>query len=148
MTPKALFRLMVAIMLLGAVGSTLAAIFPGNIGEEWRTAQELNGNGGIYERFADFELPTHAIARASVTGLLVILVLFLLSVYVGLFFFWRFARLFNVLLTVLFIVIAPWAGLVVLLPIEAGLYDFTMLCEGAVFTLSYSSPIKSLFESP
>src|SRR5688500_9641627 len=100
MNPRTIFRLLVAITLLGAIGSVLVASFPGDIGEEWRAALELNGNGGVYERFADFELPTHAIARAGVIGLLVVFLLFLLSVYVGLLFFWRFARFFNFLLTV------------------------------------------------
>ena len=55
-------------------------------------------------------------------GLLVIVVVCLLSVYIGLLFFWRFARLANVLLTILFLLMAPWVGLVVLLPIEAAFF--------------------------
>lgn len=147
MTPKTLFRLLVALTLLGAIAGALAATFPVNIGDDWRTVAEWSGNGGIYERLGSFELPGHAIARAALIGVLVIFVLFLLSVYVGLFLFWRFARFVNLLLTALFLVIAPWAGLVVLLPLEAGFYDFTMLCEGAVIALSYAPPIKGYFES-
>ena len=147
MTPKTLFRILVGAILLGVLGGAVTVFFPGNISEEWRTATEWNGNGGFYERFADLELPSHAVARAAVIGLLVILLFFLLSVYVGLFLFWRFARLANLLLTALFLVIAPWAGLVVLLPFEAAFYDFTMMCEGAVLALSYTPPIKDYFES-
>ncbi len=147
MSPKTLFRVLLAFSLLGVVAGALAAAFPGNISEEWRTATEWNGNGGLYEHLATYELPTHAVARAAVIGGLVVFLLALLSVYVGLFLFWRFARLANLLLTILFVFAAPWAGLVVLLPLEAAFYDFTMLCEGVVLALSYTPPIKGYFES-
>ena len=146
MTPKTFFRLLVAATLLVAIAGGVVAAFPGNISDDWRTVTEWNGNGGFYERFDSFTLPAHIFARVALIALLVILLLFLLSVYVGLFLFWRFARIANVLLTVLFVIVAPWAGLVILLPIEAGLYDLTMLCEGAVIALSYTSPIKDYFE--
>ena len=146
MNAKNVFRLLLVATLLAGIAGALVASFPGNISEDWRTITEWNGNGGFYERFESFTLPTHAAGRVAVITALVLLLLFLLSVYVGLFLFWRFARITNLLLTVLLVLVAPWAGLVVLLPIEAGLYDFMMLCEGAVVTLSYTSPIKDYFE--
>ena len=147
MNSKALFRLLVAATLVFAIAGGLVAAFPGNISDDWRTVTEWNGNGGFYEWFDQFALPANVIVRGALIALIVILGLFLVSVYVGLFLFWRFARIANVILTVIFVVVAPWAGLVILLPIEAGLYDLTMLCEGALIAFSYASPIKQHFES-
>jgi len=146
MNAKTVFRLLLVAILLGAIASALIASFPGNISEDWRTISEWNGSGGFYERLDSFTLPTHIVARVAVITALVLLLMLLLSVYVGLFLFWRFARITNLLLTVLLVLVAPWAGLVILLPVEAAVYDFTMLCEGAVVALSYTSPIKDYFE--
>lgn len=146
MNARTVFRLLLVAMLLGAIASALIAVFPGNISEDWRTITEWNGNGGFYERLDSFTSSTHIAGRVAVILLLAVIVLFLLAVYVGLFLFWRFARLSNLLLTILLLLLAPWSGLVVLLPVEAAVYDFTMLCEGAVVALSYTSPVKDYFE--
>ena len=146
MNSKTVFRILLVATLVGAIGGALAAIFPGNISEDWRTVTEWNGNGGICEWFESFTLPTHIAARVALIILAVLLAVFFLSIYVGLFFFWRLARVTNVILTIVFLLIAPWAGLVILLPLEAAFYDFTMLCGGAVIALSYSPPIKHYFE--
>ena len=146
MNAKTVFRLLLVAILLGAIASALIASFPGNITEDWRTITEWNGNGGFYERLDSVTSPAHIAGRVAVISLLAVIVLFLLTVYVGLFLFWRFARLSNLLLTILLLLLAPWSGLVILLPIEAAVYDFTVLCEGAVIALSYTSPVKDYFE--
>ena len=146
MNAKTVFRLLLVAKLLAPIAVAIVASFPGNISEDWRTITEWNGNGGYDERFESFTLSTHAAGQVAVISALVLLLLFLLYVYVGLFLFWRFARITNLLLTVLLVLVAPWAGLVVLLPIEAALYDFIMFCQGAVIALSYSSPTKDYFE--
>ena len=146
MSFRTVFRILLVATLVGAIAGALAAIFPGTISDDWRTVTEWNGNGSVYERFESFTFPTHIVARVALIALVVLIVLFCISIYVGLFLFWRFARLGNVVLTILFLLVAPWAGLVILLPLEAALYEFTMLCEGAVIALSYSPPIKHYFE--
>lgn len=146
MTTKAFFRSLVVATFLAPMACVVMTAVPGNISEDWRTITEWHGNGGFYDQLASVDLPSNFIPRIAVITLLVSSVLFLLSVYVGLILFWRFARLANLLLTILFLILAPWAGLVVLLPSEAALYDFTMLCEGAVIALSYTAPIKGYFD--
>lgn len=147
MNPKSLFRLLIVVTMVSAIGGALAAVFPGNISEDWRTISEWSGNGGIYERVGSPELLDKESAPYAVIGLLVALILFLLSISVGLFLFWRVARLANLLVSVAFLLLAPWEGLVVLLPLEAAFYNFTTLCEGAVIALSYVSPVKDYFET-
>ena len=143
---KAFFRVLLVASFLGIVAGAFISIFPGNISEDWRTITTWNGNGGFYESLDVSAFPTSIVGRIGLIALLVVVLLVLVGVYVGLFLFWRYARLCNLLLTILFVLIAPWAGLVVLLPLEASIYDFTMLCDGAVIALSYTSPIKDHFE--
>jgi hypothetical protein len=146
MNPKTLFRLLLIAPLLGMVVGALVPASPYEISEDWRTISEWHGNGGFYERLGPFASSSSTLVRFAEIWLFAVCLILLLTVYVGLFLFWRFARLANLLLTIAFLVSAPWAGLVVLLPVEAALFDFTTLCEGAVIALCYASPVKNYFE--
>jgi hypothetical protein len=146
MNAKSFFRLLLIAPFFELVVGTLVPASPYEISENWRTISEWHGNGGFYEHLGAFASSTSTLGRFAEISLLAVGLLLLLTVYVGLFLFWRPARLANLLLTLAFLVSAPWAGLVVLLPVEAALYGFTMLCEGAVVALCYTSPIKNYFE--
>ena len=145
MNPKLFFRLLVAASLLFAIAGVLVAEFSGNVSEDWKTLAEWNGHGGIYDRLELCNLPTNMVGLIAVSALLIAFLLCILGVYLGLFFFWRWARVGNVAVTILFLALAPFSGLIILFPFEAGLYDLTMLCEGAVIALSYTAPIKEYF---
>lgn len=143
MTPKALFRTLIVASLFGYLAGILVVVFPGPLSEDWETLLEWNGNSGIYETLDRF-LEQKFGAVALIALLLACLSLDI-AVWFGLFFFWRWARLGNLLLTALFLLLTPWSGLVISLPLEAAIYDFTSLSRGAVIAMSYLSPIKELF---
>lgn len=122
--PEAFFRCLLIVAFLGAAAGHLVSIFPGDINEEWHAITEWNGNGGYYDYLIDNIPPQSTLAQVALMSLLVALLLIVLGVYVGLFFFWRFSRVANLLLTIAFILVMPWAGLAVYLPLQATMYDF------------------------
>lgn len=145
-SPVAVFRCLIIVTLIAGVASCLASIFPGEISQDWQTIAEWNGHGGRYDSMANSILATEStLGRIAWIGLLSTLLLSFFGVYVGLFLFWRFARTANLLFTIAFLLLAPWAGLSVVFPIEATLAYFATLCEGALIALSFSSPMKQRF---
>ena len=145
MTLKNRFRLIVGLSLAFAVASAVPSFFLGGISEEWKIVLQWHGNEGVFEKLLD-NLPESGVARA---GLLIVLISFLtyvVAVQVGMFLFWRFARVGYLLLTAGFVVLVSLDGLVVMTPFEAALCQLSLILDGAVLAIAYLQPISSYFE--
>jgi hypothetical protein len=144
LSAKALFRLLVVVTFVAPFLSF--ALPTGNISEDWRTVGEWHGNGGFWLDLIAYVSGLEGARCIAAIAALVALAGLVLGLGVGLFLFWRPARLANLLIALYVILVAPWSGLVVLFPLEVALADFRMLCEGAVIALSFTPPIKDYFE--
>ena len=82
--------------------------------------------------------------RAS---LLLLYVAASLVAFVGLYFFKRWARTANLVLSALLIVVAPALGHIVLSGIAQGLGEIALLLWGAVLAMAYFSPLSERFEA-
>jgi ABC-type glycerol-3-phosphate transport system permease component len=145
MAPKNIFRIVVGLALALTFASVIAAALPGEIPESWNTVLQWSGNGGIWERLSE-NIPESFWGRV-VLGVVVAAVAILgIAVQVGMFLFWRFARAGYVLLTGLLIVTVPFEGLVVMVPVEAALYQLDLIVTGAVIAIAYLQPVSRYFE--
>jgi hypothetical protein len=100
---------------------------------------EWNGNGRIIDEVvAD---------RWLLFGVGIPLVVLVTAAQIGMFFFWRFARPVYAGLIAVFVLLAPFSGITILLPIEAAFEELSLLVDGAVIALSYSQPFSSYFEA-
>lgn len=146
MSAKGVFRGLLVAYLLFGLGGVLVSFFPGNISADLRTVMEWSGHGAWLDLYSQplRDLPV------SLWGL-VILQLALLIVsfgsYIGLFFFWRPARLGYVVTSLLWAATTSISGLSVRLPLEGFFYHIAIICEGAVLALCFTSPIKEYFEA-
>ena len=139
MSAKNLFRCLVALSLVLVAMPAVLTQSPGQVPEDWKTLLEWNGNGSF---LADpFE------NRWLLLGLGIPVVLVALATQIGMFFFWRFARPAYALLAAAFVLLTPFWGISVLLPVEAALWELSLLLEGAIIALSYSQPFSSSFEA-
>jgi hypothetical protein len=145
MAPRNIFRSTVALSLVLAIITAVAGQFPGNISEDWKTLLEWSGNEGIFE-YVTNNLPKDLIARIALFLALFVFLAFTLFVQVGMFLFWRFARLGYVVLTGIFVLMTAFDGLVVTLPAQEALYELALLLDGAVIAMSYLNPISGYFE--
>ena len=84
------------------------------------------------------------IFRAS---LLLLYVVASLVAFVGLYFFKRWARTTNLVLSALLILVAPALGHIVLSGIAQGLGEIALLLWGAVLAMAYFSPLSERFEA-
>src|SRR5687767_9565250 len=94
-SPEAFFRSLIIVTLILGAASGVVASFPGDVPEDWSTIMEWHGNGGYYDYIEHTLSPASALERVVWIALLVGLLFLLLGVYVGLFLFWRFARMAN-----------------------------------------------------
>ena len=139
MSAKNLFRCLVAISLASALASFAVTQFPGNVPEDWKTLLEWHGTGSVID-----ELVAN---RWLLFGVGIPLVVLFAAAQIGMFFFWRFARPGYAGLTALFVLLGPFFGISVLLPVEAALWELSFITDGAVIALSYSHPFSSYFEA-
>ena len=80
-------------------------------------------------------------------GLFVLYVAASLVAFVGMYFFKRWARSANLVLSALLIVVAPALGHIVLSGIAQGLGEIALLLWGAVLAMAYFSPLSERFEA-
>jgi hypothetical protein len=145
MTQKNIFRLFVAISLALEIGSALAGVYQGAISEDWKTVLEWSGNGG-YSEWLTESVPEQTFFKVV---LLIVVVLFLaivVAVQIGMFLFWQFARIGYLVSTLAFALLVLFDGLVVMVPIQASLYDLTLILDGIIIAMSYLQPFKGFFE--
>ena len=100
---------------------------------------EWNGNGSIIDEFVQ--------NRWLLFGVGIPLGVLAIAAQIGMFFFWHFARPVYAALAAVFVLLTAFGGISVLLPIEAALWELSLLVEGAVIALSYSQPFSSYFEA-
>lgn len=139
MSAKNLFRCLVAISLVLVVTPMALTQSPGQVPEDWQTLLEWNGNGSIVEGLIE--------NRWFLFGVGIPVLVLALASQIGMFFFWRFARPVYAALAAAFVLLTPFWGISVLLPVEAALWELSLLVEGAVIALSYSQPFSSYFEA-
>ena len=142
MSAKNLFRCLVAISLGSALASIAATHFPGDVPEEWKTLLEWHGNGSVTD-----DLVANRWLLFGVGIPFLALVALWVVAQIGLFVFWRFARPLYAGLTAAFVLLEPFFGISVLLPIEAAFGELSLITNGAVIALSYSQPFSSYFEA-
>ena len=155
MSAKFVFRILVVLMAVTELASLALNFNTGDLREDWQQAVELSGSGGFWELEEPGEDADAAeleawnrMARAQLRNLIQLLaVVLVVAIYtwLGLFFFWPFARQINVALTALYIGTLPWAGLTVTVPVEEMLSEMSMLVSGAVMALSFAPPVRDLF---
>ena len=139
MSPKITFRCLLIVSLLSALASFAVVQFPGQVPADWKTLLEWHGDGGmIYESLSN---------RWLLFGVGIPLVIAFFYSVIGMFFFWRFARPVYAGLTVALLLLTPFFGISVLLPIETALAELSLLVDGAIIALSYSHPFSSYFET-
>jgi hypothetical protein len=145
MSPKNVFRILVGLSLALTIASAIAAAFPGEISEDWAAVLQWHGNGGISEYFSE-SIPESMWGRAALGVLAAALALLAIAVQIGMFLFWRFARIGYVCLSALLILTVLFDGLVVVVPTEAALYQLSLLVDGVVIAMSYLQPVASYFD--
>ena len=145
MSIKNIFRLLVGASLMLVLAGIIVAAYPGNISEDWKTILEWSGDGGVMMQLGSslMDMP----GRTLYIGLLVGFIGFIFAVQIGLFMFWRFARVSYLVLTLLFCLFTVFDGLMVFVPMELAIYQLSLLCDGAIITMAYMSPIKEYFEA-
>ena len=146
MAPKNAFRIVVALSGALIIAGAVAAMFPGQIPEDWATLLQWHGNGGISEQITE-NIPESYWARAILLLVGFGFLAFTIAVLIGMFLFWRFARFGFVCLTALSVVLVPFDGLVVMAPIEAALFQLALILDGVIVAMAYLPPIGRLFEN-
>ena len=99
--------------------------------------------------FLKAESEAEMTARTMIMGALTIalLVLWLLS-SVGLFFFWRPARMLYLVVTVVGLLVAPFFGPYVDAGWGTAFDEASLIGSGVILALIYFSPLKNLYEKP
>ncbi len=146
MAPKNIFRTLVALSIAVAIAGVVAAVFPGQISEEWTTLLQWHGNSGISEQLAE-NIPENYWVRVVLLLFAIGYLAFVIAVLVGMFLFWRFARFGFVCLTALCVAFVPFDGLVVMTPVEAALFQLALILDGVIVAMSYLPPIRGQFEN-
>ncbi len=122
-----------------ALGSTIIMLETYPI--EWQQLVEWNGEGSFFD--VDFESPsTSSIVIGIIGGLFLIASI---ASFVGLFIFKRWARTITVILTALTFIGTPFMGVVVLLPVEAMLFDLSATLYGVMLAMCFLPPISNHF---
>lgn len=62
------------------------------------------------------------------------------------FLFWQFARIGYLVSTLAFALVVLFDGLVVMIPLQASLYELSLILDGIVIAMSYLQPFKGFFE--
>jgi hypothetical protein len=146
LSPKILFRtLLIASLVFGLASGLVRFIQPG-LSEDWQTVLEWDGNGSLFERLEEAPWPNEYMADIVLLQVVATMLLATGAVSFGLFFFWRWARIANVVLTAVFTVMHGGLGLTVQLPIESMFNLMSTISTGAILALTYTSPVKELFE--
>ena len=139
MSPKNLFRCLVAISLVTGLAAVAVTQAPGDVPQEWKDVYAWSGDGSaLQELYAN---------RWILLGIGIPFIVFATAAQLGLFFFWSFARPAYAVLVVLMVLATPFSGLVVELPLEAAFWELSLIADGAIVALSYSQPFSSFFES-
>jgi len=139
MSPKNLFRCLVAISLVTSLAAVGATQIPGDMPQEWKAVYEWSGNGSLFD-----ELEAN---RWLLLGLGIPFAVLAIAAQIGMFLFWPFARPVYAALIAAMVLTTPFTGLVVQLPVEAALLELSLVVDGAIIALSYSQPFHSYFES-
>ncbi|HVE48884.1 MAG TPA: hypothetical protein VNG69_04600 [Casimicrobiaceae bacterium] len=145
MSPKSFFRTLVGLSLATTFAISAAAIWPIASPEEWKSVLEWSGNGGVLEQLSA-TAPTSGWRWYVFVIVLSIALALVTAVQVGMFVFWRFARFGYVVLTAFFLTLTLLDGLVVMTPVEAALYEVTLVLDGVTIAMSYLPPIARYFE--
>lgn len=146
MTQKNLFRLLVALPLALSIASSVAGLYPGNLSDDWKIVLEWNGNEGIFEGLTE-NIPESTFARVALFIVSAVFLVIAVAIQIGMFLFWRFARIGYVLGTLIFIFVVPFNGLVVMVPLEAAMYELLLTLDGVVIAVAYLQPISGYFET-
>ena len=138
MSPRNLFRCLVAIALGCGLAAMAVTQLPGDVPQDWKTAFEWNGNGSLVDELSE--------NRLILLGLGIPFALLALDSQIGMFLFWGFARPVYAAVTGVSVLLTLFGGLTVQLPAEAALMEIALIADGAVIALSYSQPFSSYFE--
>src|SRR5688572_13469678 len=112
MSPKAFFRVLVALSLAAVLAISATTIWPPASPDEWSPVLEWHGNGDILEHLSG-RVPVGGWALLVPVLVAIATVAFVVAVQIGMFLFWRPARAGYVALTAMFLVLVVFDGLVV-----------------------------------
>jgi len=128
-----MFRIVLALMVLSAiVGAVVSFVDVSSLPPPLK-AFVREGSGAALSRPALLAVGYAGSALAAV-------------MVVGLFFFWKPARLLLLILWLLSLIISPFLGITVESPWATTLNGFSGVLEGIVIALVYFSPLAALFE--
>lgn len=148
MNMQKLFRALLLVSLFATVMAlTLHLTASSRVSEDWKTLLQWDGDAGLVDRVPD-TLPSSWGARILlIAGFLVAIAFVVLTLLtqIGMMLFWRFARPGFLITTALSLVLSPFLGLSVTLPLEGAMYYLATLCDGAVLAMAYFSPLSERF---
>ena len=134
---KTTLRLLIVVEVLLGIGSLVAYYL---------------GEPSLPEALRTFEPEVFATAGVNalgvVLGILVLLLIALFIAWIGLFLFWRPARLIYLVVTVLALAVMPFFGPYVETGLSYTLTEATSIVAGIILALIYWSPLRDLFEKP
>lgn len=134
-TPRFFRTLMLASLGLSILAFIIDITVPALVPDMVRFAEEQYWNGAS---------TAGLVFRIS---LLVVYLIVSLVAFVGLYFFKPWARVANLVLSALLLVVAPALGHIVLSGLAQGLAEIALMLWGAVLALAYFSPLSERFKS-
>jgi hypothetical protein len=140
---KYLYRLFLLIPFLAVAAGFSVGHYPGEISADWKTVLEWHGDGDL---LYNISIPESLWGRALMIAICIAILVALIVSTVGMFLFWRFARSWYLVLTVVLLLSLPFSGLTVYLPLQEFFNQIALMFEGAAIAMAYFSPIKSHFE--
>jgi hypothetical protein len=75
-----------------------------------------------------------------------VLLILLIAIQVGMFLFWRWARVGYICLTGIAIILVGFSGLMVMRPLEMAVDQLACIVPGAIIAMAYLQPVKSYFD--
>lgn len=145
MTHKTVFRLLAALSLIVVIATGVVTAFPGDVSSDWKAVLAWHGNGAAGMEFYEAALEGN-LGRVFLWLIGIAFVIFVAATQIGIFFFWRFARLSYAVLAMLMFFYSPFAGLSVMLPLQAALWELALFLDGAIVAMSYLPPINGYFK--
>jgi hypothetical protein len=137
MPTKGLLRtLIVAEIVIGIISIVVSSFTESTLPEPLRAFSEAQ---------TESEITTRGVAMIAAAIALIIL---LLVSSIGLFFFWRPARILYLLTLILGIAMTPFFGPYVDAGLGTAFEDIAVVISGVILGLVYFSPLRELYEKP
>ena len=147
---RTIFRfLVVASLLLPFLGAAYELAVTSRLSEDEQILLQWSGHGGIFDGVFEAESDgtfSGGPVSALISLAMLVVVLGLLLVQIGLFFFRRWARTWWTVTALVFLPSPLFFGWSVSLPFAQFCYDLSMAMNGGILALCYASPLALAFQ--